>query len=313
MDTRQIEYILKIAEENNITRAAGKLYITQSALNQQLLKLEKELGTPLFHRSRNNWHLTEAGEIYIQNARKMLQIKRDTYQMIQDLTEGKYGHLSVGFTAGRGASMFTAAYSAFHQQYPNITIVPREGVVRDLQRLISQGDLDIGFLTLTDKDRTNDVYETIYREELFLAIPSIHPAAHILPSSGESYATMDIRTVQHEPFVVMDRRSTMRTMVDQIFLDAGFEPQILFETGNNNTVLAMLQANLCCGILAYYYVKNIPQGITCFHLPNRPTWQFAACYKKDRYLSSAARGFIDLMKSQWADSGNKIKTPLLSI
>ncbi len=70
--------------------------------------------------------------------------------------------------------MFTAAYSAFHQQYPNITIVPREGVVRDLQRLISQGDLDIGFLTLTDMDRTNDVYETIYREELFLAIPSIH-------------------------------------------------------------------------------------------------------------------------------------------
>ncbi len=59
--------------------------------------------------------------------------------------------------------MFTAAYSAFHQQYPNITIVPREGVVRDLQRL-----------TLTDMDRTNDVYETIYREELFLAIPSIH-------------------------------------------------------------------------------------------------------------------------------------------
>ena len=58
MDTKQIEYIIKIAEENNITRAASKLYITQSALNQQLIKLEKELGTPLFHRSRTNWHLT---------------------------------------------------------------------------------------------------------------------------------------------------------------------------------------------------------------------------------------------------------------
>ncbi len=200
--------------------------------------------------------------------------------------------------------MFTAAYSAFHQQYPNITIVPRKGIVRDLQRLISQGDLDIGFLTLTDMDRTNDVYETIYREELFLAIPSIHPAAQILSSSGESYATMDIRTVQHEPFVVMDKRSTMRTMMVD---------QILFETGNNNTVLPMLQANLCCGILAYYYVKNIPQEITCFHLPNRPTWQFAACYKKGRYLSSAARGFIDLMKSQWSNAGNEIKAPILSI
>ena len=52
MDLRQIQYIVAIAEENNITRAAEKLYITQSALNQQLLKLEKELGVQLFHRSR---------------------------------------------------------------------------------------------------------------------------------------------------------------------------------------------------------------------------------------------------------------------
>ena len=53
MDTRQIEYILQIAEENNITKAAEKLFITQSALNQQLLKLERELGTPLFQRTKN--------------------------------------------------------------------------------------------------------------------------------------------------------------------------------------------------------------------------------------------------------------------
>lgn len=54
MDLKQIEYILKIAEEQNITHAAEKLFITQSALNQQLLKLEKELGTPLFYRSRTD-------------------------------------------------------------------------------------------------------------------------------------------------------------------------------------------------------------------------------------------------------------------
>ena len=65
MDLKQIEYILKIAEEQNITHAAEKLFITQSALNQQLLKLEKELGTPLFYRSRTDWHPTPAGEIYL--------------------------------------------------------------------------------------------------------------------------------------------------------------------------------------------------------------------------------------------------------
>ncbi|MDO5416863.1 MAG: LysR family transcriptional regulator [Lachnospiraceae bacterium] len=306
MDTKQIEYILKIAEENNITRAASKLFITQSALNQQLIKLEKELGTPLFHRSRTNWHLTEAGEIYVKNAKEMLRIKNDTYQMIHDLTEGKCGHLSVGFTAGRGITMFTSAYSIFHQQYPNIVIEPKEGIVRNLQKLISQGDLDIGFLTLTDADRTDDIYETVYTEELFLAVPSGHPVTRsAVPPEGEHFATLDPIALQYEPFVLMDKHSTMRTMVDQIFDDAGFEPQILFETGNNHTILSMIQANMCCGILTYYYVKDLPDGITFFRLPSRPTWEFTASYKKGRYLSDAARCFIDLMKEQWGESMNE--------
>ena len=65
MELKQLEYIVKIAEERNVTKAAEKMYITQSALNQQLLKLEKELGSQLFYRSRTNWKLTEIGEIYI--------------------------------------------------------------------------------------------------------------------------------------------------------------------------------------------------------------------------------------------------------
>ena len=70
MDLKQLEYIVEIAKEKNITHAAEKLFISQSALNQQLLKLEKELGAQLFHRSRTDWHLTEVGEIYIENAKK---------------------------------------------------------------------------------------------------------------------------------------------------------------------------------------------------------------------------------------------------
>ena len=87
MDLKQIEYILKIAEEQNITHAAEKLFITQSALNQQLLKLEKELGTPLFYRSRTDWHPTPAGEIYLNAAKDILLIKKNAYNQIHDLSD----------------------------------------------------------------------------------------------------------------------------------------------------------------------------------------------------------------------------------
>ena len=114
MDTRQIEYILQIAEENNITKAAEKLFITQSALNQQLLKLERELGTPLFQRTKNKWCLTDAGRIYVEGARKMMQIKKDTYNQLYDVSLLRKGLLNIGLCPGRGLDMFTAIYPELH-------------------------------------------------------------------------------------------------------------------------------------------------------------------------------------------------------
>ena len=77
MDFRHLEYFIEMARENNITRAAERLYVSQSAVNQHLLKLEAELGTQLFVRSRRNWRLTEAGEIYLEGCRKAMLIRQE--------------------------------------------------------------------------------------------------------------------------------------------------------------------------------------------------------------------------------------------
>ena len=110
MDTRQMEYIIQISEERSITKAAEKLFITQSALNQQLQKLEKELGLPLFVRTRSDWHLTPAGEIYVNTARQILNLKKDAYSQIQDLKESGNRRISLGLIPERGVNMFTAIY-----------------------------------------------------------------------------------------------------------------------------------------------------------------------------------------------------------
>lgn len=150
MNLKEIEYIVKIAEEQNVTHAAEKLFITPSALNQQLLHLEREIGTPLFFRSRNGWQPTEAGAIYLSAARELLNIKRETYHRLQDIVEKKKGSLSVGFPPERGSSMFTHVYPAFHQEYPEITINVYEASVHKQQQMISKGQLDIGFVTLCE-------------------------------------------------------------------------------------------------------------------------------------------------------------------
>lgn len=297
MDTKQLEYILKIAEENNITRAAEKLFITQPALNQQLLRLEKELGAQLFHRSRTDWRPTEAGEVYLENARKMLLLKQETYRIIGDMVSDRKGRLSVGFTPGRGIAMFSAVYPKFHREYPDIIVTPQELSVRRQQTLISRGQLDIGFMTLCDKHRTSDEYIDIAKEEIYLAIPGRHPIGRRALSGG--FAPLDITAVQYEPFVLMYQESTIRSLVDDIFEQAGFQPDVLFETSNTGTILTMIRSNLCCGLIPYYYIQDRSAEIACFSLPSHPSWDVVASYRKGSYLTHAASYFIGLAKEHW--------------
>lgn len=300
MDTKNIEYMLKLAEENNITHAAEKLFITQSALNQQLLKLEKELGAPLFHRSRTDWRPTAAGEVYLNNAREMLRIKHETYQIIDDMAQNKRGNLSIGLTPGRGITMFTAIYPEFHRKYPHIIVEPRELSVKTQHTQIQSGSLDLGFVTLCEKQRVNHGYDTLLTEEIVLAVPSIHPICKQAVCTKDSrLPVLDITNLQFEPFVLMYKESTIRSLVDDIFEQADFEPNVLFETSSTSTIVNMIQSNLCCGLIPSYYVKTPPEGVTCFSLPSHPTWDLAACYRKNSYQSLAAKKFIAMAREYW--------------
>ena len=302
MDLKQIEYIVKIDDEYSITRAAEKLFVTQSALNQQLLRLEKELGAPLFHRSKVDMRPTEIGQVYLDNAREILRIKQRTYNLINDMTDAKKGRLSIGFTPGRGSEMFTHVYPSFHQAYPNVIVEPHELSVHRQQQMISQGNLDIGFQTLSERQRTDSEYIKLGEEEIFLLVPSIHPAAEQLAATQTASAPFPIANLtlfQYEPFVLMYKESTIRAITDEIFRKSGFTPNVLFETASNNTVLSMIEANLCCGVVPEYYVRRLPKGISCFAFPTHPSWDIAANYRKNGYLSEAAKYFIELVRNFW--------------
>ena len=126
MDVKQMLYMVTIAQEGGISKAAAKLFITQSALDQQLLKLEHELGTPLFYRSRSSFSLTEAGRVYVDYAQRMLELKNEAYRIIHDLAGQRRGTLTLAFAPERGMEMFMDVYPRFYRDYPQVKVVPRE-------------------------------------------------------------------------------------------------------------------------------------------------------------------------------------------
>ncbi len=298
MDLKQLEYIVKIAEECSITKAAEQLYITQSGLNQQLLKLENELGIQLFHRSKNDFRLTEAGKIYVSYAKRILQLKLEAYNILNDMADNKTGLLRVGLTPERGLQMFVGIYPEFYKRYPQLTIEPIEISVKKQISMITQGYLDLGFVTLLEAEKNGNEYIHIKKEELILGIPKSHPLAVHANPYGKPRAVIDLEYFKHERFALMFRESTMRGIIDPLFKEAGFRPDILFETASNRTLLTMVKNNMCCTILPEVYAQK-DSNVVYFSLSSHPSWNLYAAYKKGSYLTKAGRDFIDMAIRYW--------------
>lgn len=298
MDLHLLENIVCIADEKSITRAAEKRFVTQSALNQQLQKLEDELGAPLFIRARSNWQLTEVGEAYLNAARKMLLLKKDTYSRIADYSEKNNRRLVVGLIPERGIEMFTAVYPAFHQTFPHMQVEPVECHVTAMQRLISIGQLDLGLATLTEEQQDENEYHLMAEEEILLAVPAAHPLAVNGSVNHRTAPETDLSRYAEEPFVRIYQRSTLFDLTDPLFQQAGFIPRVLFSTASSLSKYRIVSLGLGCALLPAVYAEADGK-VVYFRLPQRPTWRITLCSRKGSFLGKAEQTYLTLCQDYW--------------
>lgn len=307
MDLKQLENIQMIAEMGSISKAAQRLYITQSALNQQLIHLEGELGVQLFRRGRNHFAITEAGEIYLDGIDRILAIKRDVYNRIGDLSEMQHGTIRLGLMSDRGMSIFSSVYPDFYARYPEVRITPLEASVVSQEQMIGAGQLDMAFITVPIEQENRNEYELIYREELILVVPAEHPlAAGGAAFTDKARLTGDLPTISlsrfaGDPFILIQNTSTMRSIIDACFCKAGFTPNTLLETRSSYSIMEMAQVMACCSILPRAYACPTNR-LVYYSLPDHPVWDFVASYPRKAYLNEPSRYLIQLLKDYWAES-----------
>lgn len=293
MDVKQMTYILTIAQEGGISKAAAKLFITQSALDQQLLKLEHELGTRLFFRSRSSFALTEAGRVYADYARRMLELKNEAYRIIHDIADRRRGTLSLAFAPERGMEMFMAVYPRFYQSYPEVTVTPREISVRRQLEMLAGDELDLGFISRPVGEVPGLTCVPLLREEFLLITPRSHPLAARAAPPGAPLTVLDTECLWDLTFCLIYRSSTQREVIAPLFERAGRKPNLFLETASNRANVSMVQKGLSCSIVPAYYVQGV-EDVACFRLSAHPAWTVSACYRRNRYLSKSAQYFIAL-------------------
>ena len=300
MDLHLIENIVAIADEKSITKAAEKRFITQSALNQQLQKLEEELGTPLFRRARSNWQPTEAGETYLKTARAMLLMRKDAYDRIAEAAEENRRRLAVGLIPERGIDMFTAVYPAFHRAFPGVRMEPVECPVRRMQKLISLGEIDLGLATLSEDQQDDNLYHLMAREEILLAVPRDNPLSEGGAVRWRDAPETDLSRFSVQPFIRIYRTSTMSELADALFEQAGFIPRVLFSTSSSVSKYRIVEAGLGCALLPACYAGEGGR-VVYFRLPQRPSWQITLCSRKDGFLGETEKRYIALCRVYWEE------------
>ncbi len=291
MDTKLCEYIVTIAETGSVAQASERLYITQSALNQQLLKLENELGTALFIRVRNHWTLTPAGEIYVENARRIISLKEDAYAQIEDLAQKWKGTIRIGLTPERGMQMFSSVYADLHARYPQTMFQPVDGTVEEQNKLFKQGQLDLAIQTVADKRYQFLTYQTILYEPFVLCVPRFHPLAYQEVLPPEQFPVISLNAFEDQVFTLVRKSSNMRQMVDKLFEKAGFYPKLLFNSAGMRAMQRLAANGQCCSIIPRFYA--IPsKNVAYFLLGEDAQWELAAVYRSNHYLNAASRDFI---------------------
>lgn len=146
MELRVLQYFLTVAREENITRAAALLYITQPTLSRQLMQLEGELGVKLFHRGRHHILLTEEGMLLRRRAQEIIDL---TEKMEKELMHGEEiisGEISIGCGETQNMKPLSEMIASFQQRYPDVIFHIYTAIADDVKERLENGILDMGLL-----------------------------------------------------------------------------------------------------------------------------------------------------------------------
>ncbi len=255
MEIREFEYIIAIAEEKSISRAASRLFMAQSSLSHFLAALETSMDCQLFIRTAKGIRPTDAGEILIRHAYESIAGYHRVRDEIQDINQMKKGQILVGISTFRGSYLLPPVLRAFRMSYPDIHIIIREANSLQLEQMLQRGDLDLALLALPVNESRLEV-DFLLRDEICLITSSAHPvlkaAKKALPDSASKIPYyVDVEDTIPYEYILSDSDTVLGRSAREVFRSHGLLPETYNDTLTAPFSAAMGAAGL--GLAFTYY------------------------------------------------------------
>lgn len=293
MELRHLRSFLAVAEELNFSRAGKKLRVAQPALSRTIADLEAEMEVRLLDRNTHGVALTEAGTLFLDRVRQILDDVGDAVAEAQRRSRGETGTLRIGFIGTLSQSLLPRLLQDYRALFPSVDLVLRElGPVPQREAILS-GRLDCGFIGLAVESLDPELEVIVVAEDdLVAAVPSKHPLAR--------NPTISLKDLKGEPIYLTAQANApvFNPWLIRLCQKAGFEPLIARETDRAATVLNYVAAGFGVSIFPSRIASLATPGVRFLPLKGRmPKYQYKFAWVR-RNSNRALLEFAKLVRRQ---------------
>lgn len=236
MELRHLRYFCAVADWQGFNRAARALHLSQSSISEQILDLEDEIGSALLNRSQHRVSLTPVGEVFLEEARKVLADADRAIDRARRSARGEIGSLRTGFLVWGASTFLPRVIREFRHLHPGVRLSLVEMLPAAQSEALVQGTLDVGFTRPLQPPYAAQLKsETLYFDPLVAVLPIDHPLAK---------GPLALQELANEPFVVCDREISpvLFDRITSLCAQAGFSPRIIQTSNVLSSALALVEA-----------------------------------------------------------------------
>lgn len=304
MDLRQLRYLVALSEELNFTRAAAAEHVAQPALSQQIRRLEEEVGIGLVERTTRRVSLTEAGELLVVRARRILAELETAAAELQALRGVDVGHVTIGAIHTMGPVDLSLALTEFHALHPNVALTVREHDSEECAELLRVDQLDLAFLSVTERVESHELaLHQLVSEELVVLLPRDHALA-----GRDEVRMVDLA---HEQFISFRQGARLRELLFSAGRDAQFEPRVTLESNETSRIRTLVSRGLGVAILPRSEAVAGDGEIVVARL-TAPALRrdVTLAWRAGRRQSPATTAFLELAREMFTEAGSEDATAI---
>jgi DNA-binding transcriptional LysR family regulator len=243
MELRHLRYVVAIADNGSVSRAARSLRVAQSAISEQISDLEDEIGVALFDRTHRSIRLTLHGELFLLEARKTLAAAATAVDIARRSQRGEVGQLRIGFFAGGIGTEFPEVIRAFRRAHPMVRLSLVEMPPAGQWKALIDGRIDIGLTRVLEPAYRNELcWESVREDHIVAILPQDHP---LVPGP------INLSDLAEEPFVLPSRETSPSVFdkVIELCREAGFTPRIASVSSVWSSVVLLVEAGVGIALL----------------------------------------------------------------